>query len=189
MNRRSLVALLGLSLTAVLGGPLHAQSSLPAAGDRAIHFALPSGGGAGLGFRWMLEDNRSLIVDVWASLSEVVREEAVDAQGRVVSLSGEYRWFRGDLSAPVVPFLALDGEFTYRRSNSALDDRRVGSSVVAALGAEWFPLESMSVSGTTGIGLGWEHWFGDEIRFSSVPSLHEFRVFSFRSGLVISFWY
>ena len=172
-----------LLLLLLLPAAARAQSVLPDPGDRALSFSLPSGGGYGFGLRWMRSDGRSLGLDVTPSL-DWRRNETDDESETTWALSirPELRLYRGDAAGPVVPFAQYRLSVGY--SSHTQDRYGFGVGADVGIGVEWFPLEAMSVSGSTGLGLDYSRQGG-----GASPTTENVTLQSFRSELRIALWY
>lgn len=126
---------------------------LPPVGTRGVSFALPEGGGGSFGYRKMTGPARSLGVDLqfgfaWTDEDSDRRDD--DPPSRTdfaLGVAPDLRLYRM-ASGPVVPFLELGARLGYR--DAAGDPWGLDGALSVGLGAEWFPLQGMSVSGSTG---------------------------------------
>jgi hypothetical protein len=151
--RTTLVVALGVALAAVaVDSPeAAAQSAVPEVGSYAVMFSLPEGGGAGFGIRKMRgpTTNVGLEVQVGASHRWVSGEFAPsDDTSWSLGLRPDVRLYRRT-DGPVVPFLEWHGRVGYGGSSN--DAWSLSTALGVGLGVEWFPLEDMSVSGSTGV--------------------------------------
>ncbi len=195
--RRFLSLLLAFSFALLAPDSASAQSVLPEAGDRAITFGLPSGGGAGFGLRWMQTETRNFGLDV--ELDGVFRsfedEDDEDETDFSVVVSPNVRWYRGDQDGPVVPFIGIDGRLGYSTTDGrgapsfSEDLTRYELGASAFVGVEWFPLEAISIAGSTGFGVSWFRERADDERFAPFRDVDSLELRAFRSDLRISLWY
>jgi hypothetical protein len=129
------------------------RASTPPPGSHAVTFSLPDGGGAGFGVRRVLGSGANagleLLIGVSRSSTDTPTGELTSSNYQV-GLAPDIRLYRGS-SAPVVPFVELSGEIRYLKSDD--DDWVLRGVAGAGLGVEWFPLPSISVSGSTGLRL------------------------------------
>lgn len=143
-------------LVAAVSFPLElaaqSDSVLPAIGSYGVSFGLPSGGGAAFGLRKMISPttNAGLEIQIDFVWQDVAGEAVGPQPARTrfaLGVSPDVRLYRGS-SGPVVPFLELGATFTYQNGSSGWWG--VDNALGGGLGVEWFPLEAMSVSGSTG---------------------------------------
>jgi hypothetical protein len=81
----------------------------------------------------------------------------------------------------VVPFLELGGDVLYRDGTGLGWGGDLGAT--AGLGVEWFPLRSMSLSGSTGVRLAYRHVDGDGFSEDSLA------LGVFRSELLLNLYF
>lgn len=129
------------------------DSSTPAPGTYAVTFSLPSGGGGGFGVRKVLGSGANAGLELLLGYSR----NSTDAQNGEVTrsryhlgLAPDVRLYRGS-AAPVIPFVEISGDVSYLGSDDDAWELQAGTGI--GLGVEWFPLTSMSVSGSTGLRL------------------------------------
>lgn len=151
-------ALLGMSVGLLLGASEAAvgqdASRAPEDGSYGVFFDLPSGGGTGFGLRKMLSPSANLglgiLVDYRWDERERTGEPTRSGEIWRIGVRPDVRLYKGGTGS-VLPFLALAAEAAFTEndegpfSRSGLD---LGGSV--GIGAEWFPVSGMSVSGSTG---------------------------------------
>ena len=147
-------------LVAVVSLPfeLAAQSDsvLPASGSYGVSFGLPSGGGAAFGVRKMISSTTNAGLEIQIDFAWSDNAPAGAQRTRfALGVSPDLRLYRGS-SGPVVPFLELGLAFTYQ--NGPADFWGVNNAVGVGLGVEWFPLEAISVSGSTGARASYQYW-------------------------------
>lgn len=159
------------------------SSPLPPEGSYGLSFRLPDGGGAGFGFRTMLSPtlNAGVQLDVSYSRRERTDGDTGDTTSSAWGVAVRpdvrlYRWYTG----PVVPFIEVGGTFGYSEGERGSWRWEAGGRL--GLGVEWFPLESMSISGSTGIDGGYSH--------SQRPGRanREIRFGAFRSELLLNLY-
>lgn len=179
----------GAVLAATLHAPgLCAQSSrsLPPVGKHAVTFSIPNGGGSGFGIRKM----RSAATNVGLEVQLGVNRQWVDTGDNndfppddrtswSLGLRPDVRMYRR-IEGPVIPFLEWSGRLGYRRASGgpwALD-----GAVGVGLGVEWFPLEGMSISGSTGMA-------GTYSRSNSTSTTNNLALGLFRSDLILNLYF
>lgn len=157
MNRVAVTVLVSLVVAPSL---LAAQSGLPLppVGSHAVSFALPDGGGAGVGVRKLVSERRSVGVELQLGVAwhdvDTPQGEGQSQTTLSVGLSPDLRMYTRD-RGPVMPFVEWTGRVGYR--DGANDTWAVDGRLGLGLGVEWFPLPSMSVSGSTGLALSLLH--------------------------------
>ena len=135
-----------------------AGNTLPPPGSYALSFALPDGGGAGVGIRKMLSNQRSVGLELqlgasWQEFDDAVGEDHSHSSVNL-GLSPDLRLYRRQ-SGPVIPFIEWTTGIRYR--NGANDAWAVDGRLGMGLGVEWLPLPAMSISGTTGFVVTAQH--------------------------------
>lgn len=153
-----------LTCALLLWGPAslaaQAESVTPSEGSYGLWFSLPDGGGAGLGVRKMLSSTTNFGIGVvfgfrWEDVD--IPAGPQDARTSVsVGLRPDVRLYRST-SGRVIPFLALGGRFAYQKQSGAFDAWAVDFGTDVGIGAEWFPVDDMSVSGATGVEVLYRH--------------------------------
>ena len=165
-----------LALLLLAAAPAAAQEAVSARnalrpGAWSLSFGLPFGGGgpelgAGLGAWRMVSARTNLGVELDAYFQRADQEDAEGnereretARAGVAVAARRYL----DLGRAVAPFLA--GRVGAGLFREAVDGDDVPESVVSrgwsadargGVGVEWFPARSVSVSGSTGVGIGFE---------------------------------
>lgn len=156
--RQALLALVVLSLQPLaLSGQSRSRSVLPEAGSHGISFSLPSGGGASFGIRKMLSASTNGGIDLSLGVNHAKTETggvSNSATTTSVSVRPGARLYHAS-AGPVAPFLHLYGLVSY--VNGPNDMWTLGGGAGVGVGAEWFPLEHMSISGYTGLDAMVEH--------------------------------
>jgi len=144
---------LALLVTAVLyPHSIFAQVSPPEPGTYAVSFGFPSSGSGQLGIRKILGSGANAGLDLGFSFDRAEHERP-DSENETrtrwsVGLFPNVRFYRGG-RANVLPFLALNAGVAYEDRSE--DSWNVVVSGGGGVGVEWFPVSSMSLSGTTGI--------------------------------------
>ncbi len=146
-------ALVAFAVLAVQPLALSGQSRsvLPDVGSHAISFSLPSGGGGAFGIRKMLSARTNGGIDLSLSVNHAKTGTAGvtnSATTTTVSVRPGARLYHAS-AGPVAPFLHLYGLVSYL--NGPNDMWALGGGGGVGVGAEWFPLEHMSISGYTGL--------------------------------------
>lgn len=166
---RSLVIAFAVALPVEAAG--QTNDRLPLKGQYGISFAFPDGGGAGLGVRKLLSSTTNAGLELQFSVSHRNTEHppAADVSASVWSfgLAPDVRLYR-KIGVPVVPFLALDGIVRFQHAeNSNVFSTGAGIGI----GAEWFPIRSMSLSGSTGAVARYDHQEQPDGRIDNIVSL------------------
>jgi hypothetical protein len=146
---------LGLALTLTVAGTAAAQSPTALeAGARSISFALPGDEGAPtFGFWTMLSDQLNLGINLGISLANNKHDGTTVTKTTGFSIGPAVRYYTGALG-PVAPFFYGAGDFTYSKRNvPATDGANKIFGLSTGLGAEWFPVRSVSIGGFTGLRL------------------------------------
>lgn len=137
--------------------PALSQASPPESGTYALSFRFPSSASSQLGIRKILGSGANAGLNVGLSLNRAVNERAgLDDEVSTHWSAGLFpnvRFYRGG-RANVLPFFVLDAGISY--TDEADDASRLALSAGGGLGVEWFPVPSMSLSGTTGISLHYD---------------------------------
>jgi len=186
LQTRAVAVLLTTLVAPQLGPGLAAQSptSLPAVGTHAVTFSLPDGGGAGFGIRKM----RSATTNVGVEIQFGVSRRWVDSGDNnefppdggtswLVGLRPDVRLYRRT-EGPVLPFLEWNGHLGYQGASGGR--WVVDGSVGAGLGVEWFPLQGMSLSGSTGLAGTYT---------GADSGAHSLAVGMFRSELILNLYF
>jgi hypothetical protein len=178
MLRRVVSSALLLSAIAVFHpAPLLSQASPPESGAYGLSFRFPTSTSSQLGIRKMLGSGANAGLNMGLSFTRAVHERA-GSDDEVsthwsAGLFPNVRFYRGG-RANVLPFLVLDAGISY--TDEADDASRLALSAGGGLGVEWFPVASMSLSGTTGISLQYDRTKNDtpethaHTRLSSITS-------------------
>lgn len=167
---------------------LHAQEGpTPEVGTYGVAFNLPDGGGAGFGLRKMISERTNLGIDVTLDLDRrEFEDEAIGTDAATdwsIAVSPDLRLYR-DARGPVVPFLEIDALLGYAEESDVRSGITVGAG--AGIGVEWFPLDGMSISGSTGVSARFSH---DESDTASPASRDQFLVTAFRSQLTLNLYF
>jgi len=182
-----------LTLAALLVGAtpaLHAQEGRAPAptpvGDYVMSFSLPSGGGPGfgLGHQWSPRTRIQFNVAVdWEQQDTEVVEGVPAVRTRELSIEGgpELRIY-GLLDRPVLPFFHLTAFGGYEESSLDPSALRFGGEV--GVGAEWFPLRGVGISGQSGFRLS-----RTSPREDVGASVTTLRGGLFRSGLSLNLYF
>jgi hypothetical protein len=147
---------LGLALTLSVAGVAAAQSPTSLeAGARSISFALPGdAAGTNFGLWTMLSDQLNLGINVGLRLANSKIDGTTATKTTGISIGPAIRYYTGALG-PVAPFLYGGAEFGYSKQNVPTTDGSIKNfGLSTGLGAEWFPVRSISVGGFTGLRLG-----------------------------------
>jgi Autotransporter beta-domain len=195
----------GIGLTAaavatlLLAGPIAGQESpVPEKGAWSVSFAFPDGGGTAFGLTTMIANSWSVGLEIDLQSSDTDLEptagsvaassEVDDRQFMIGPVVKKYLGHRG----PVAPFLRGSFGFgwnsnTTRQTNATrkFDTFTFGARV--GIGADWFPVEGISLGGFTGIVVN---------RTDATNTLNDvgltqdtWAVTTFRSNLVFRIWF
>lgn len=165
--------------------PVAAQSArtLPAAGTWGLFFDLPDGGGSGVGLRRMLSEDRSLGLVLQFNAASLTREHGTppvtDEHSRFFAGVGADLRFYRRARGPVVPFVQTGTFVGYE--NGSGDDWSLAGDL--ALGAEWLPLDQVSVSAFAGMRAAWRRATDSTVR-DTATSLG-----LVRSGLALTLYF
>ena len=177
-NRTCPLALALLVTAALHPHPIFSQVSPPEPGTYAVSFQFPSSHSYQLGIRKVLSSgaNAGLNLSLSFDRAELERPDSGNEVATLwsVGLFPNLRLYRGG-RANVLPFLAFNAGVSYQdRGENGWNAAVSGGGGV---GVEWFPVASMSLSGTTGISLHYDRTEGEtpetgsnRIGFSSVTS-------------------
>ncbi|MBW3552068.1 MAG: hypothetical protein KY466_01090 [Gemmatimonadetes bacterium] len=161
----------------------------PEWGDWSLSFHLPSGGGAGFGF-WKQRGRDvalGLTVDGTLAFSDRENPDGDVSSSEVAFSVGpalkRYWWRDG----PVSPFFHTGLSATYRRAEvGATSSWRFGGGLTVGLGADWFPVQGISLGGHTGLGASYL-WATDN---DDVPGDQSLLVIDlFTSALTVHFYF
>jgi hypothetical protein len=182
---------LALGTLLVGGAPaLHAQEGRAPAptpvGDYVMSFSLPSGGGPGfgIGHQWSPRTRIQFQVAVdWEQQDTELAEGVPSVRTRDLSIEGgpELRIY-GLLDRPVLPFFHLTAFGGYEESSLDPSSLRFGGEV--GVGAEWFPVRGVGISGQSGFRL-----VRSAPRENLSPSVTTLRGALFRSGLSLNLYF
>ncbi len=131
--------------------PTPVQPPVPSEGSWGVSFNLPDGGGTGLGVRKMVSDRTNFGVDLTLDVDRRELENGAVSDERtswIVGVNPDLRLYRS-ARGPVVPFIEVEARVQYGESNE--DVSSFGAGAGLGLGVEWFPLDRMSISGSTGL--------------------------------------
>lgn len=145
-----------LSAAAAESATAQVSRSLPAPGTWGLAFALPGGGGSGVGLRRMIAPERSLGLDLRLGVSRRTSEFPGATEERsqtVVGVGADLRLYRRT-EGPVVPF--VQPAVSVEHADADGTDTWSATSGLS-LGAEWLVLDQVSVSATAGAGVSWRH--------------------------------
>jgi hypothetical protein len=140
-----------LAAATLHGAGVAAQSVLPEVGTHAAMFSLPEGGGAGFGIRKMRGPTTNVGLEVQFGASHRWASDEVESSEHTswsLGLRPDVRLYRRT-DGPVVPFLEWNGRLGYAGSSN--DSWSLSTSLGVGLGVEWFPLDDMSVAGSSGV--------------------------------------
>lgn len=205
MRRSSsvLLALLGIPLLGVLMSPGSgtAQDWRPEWGDRSIAFAMPGGGGGGLGIWWHRAGRRSraleLDLDTGASLDVGGEVDRYSLQ-TTASLGLAFKRYGAAVGSVSPHLYGGTGIRGHWRNQGANDPSRAAYSLWGAgaytrlgLGVDWFPLERISVGGHTGGSL--DYWYQNPPAGTGLtgdqPRRHSLAFGLFTSGLSLHIYF
>lgn len=196
---RPLLAAVALALFAGALHPLHAQA--PEKGNYSVAILLftdETGTVVNFGRQWTDRLFVGVELDLReASVEEEVTNPSLGVDTRVANsdfaIGPVARWYGSPLG-PVVPFFRLRGlvgwgDRTFEQVGIQVyndDITRLAAS--AGIGAEWFPMDQVSISGYTGLQVSHEVV---ERTFNSGESIKQTRFNSgtYRSALSISFYF
>lgn len=170
----TLVAFL-FSLTPALA---QEKDPLPPAGSYSIGFDLPEGGGGGFIVRKMVRSGVSAGIHLTGQASWVERTGEASSRNWTVGAYPDLRWYRSPVGR-VVPFIVLGLGLEFDSNDAVKTSARTG------LGAEWFPVDGVSIVGSTGISVGYSR---SEEKHEGETMVHEVSSLNlFRSALSLNF--
>ena len=148
-----------LLLLSPVWGSAQESANVPEPGSYGFSFDLPSGGGTGFGIRRMMSPSSNLGVSIVVGYrkddSERPAEPDETRTSWSIGLRPDLRLYRRNARS-VLPFLSLEAEVGYNKQTAdefEASGFKLGMGV--GVGAEWFPLEEMSISGSTGVNIAY----------------------------------
>lgn len=149
------VVALSLAFTPIAG---QEHAAIPDVGSWGISFLLPEGGGnGGFGIRRIMSER------VNAGLEFTFDHRWEETQGGGIGFKGtgwgfgihpDVRIYK-EVTGRVVPFLLLATGIDYAKA--ANDATFTGLFARSGVGVEWFPVDAVSVVGSTGVAFTWNH--------------------------------
>lgn len=166
------------------------EAQVPRAGTFGVSFDVPEGGGAGLGLRYLPSDNLNMGINFDFDVSYEPASDDGTQPGQEsrtdwsLGFSPDFRFYQG-AGNPVAPFFELGLGVTYAKlSEGDLSDLVVRGSV--GVGAEWFPTQSVGISGATGVETIFVH---SKLGGEPETTADEVSVGVFRSELTLNLYF
>jgi len=186
MNRTlgaSCIAMAMLFLGVGLGQAQEARA-IPEPGRYGLSFRLPEGGGTGFGIRRIMTERINLGLEItfdyaWAE----TRGEPLDlkSSGRSMGIHPDLRFYLRT-TGRIVPFLMVAAGIDHAKSPT--DESFLGYLGRAGIGAEWFPVDRVSVVGSTGVGMTYSHLERTQNR-----ERNNFDLTMFRSAITLNLYF
>ena len=187
-----------LLLLAAAAVPASAQSPVPDDADWSVSFALPEGGGSNFGLARMVGDLWQFGLEIGFESSDTdlgpvgnngAAENEVDDKSFLIG--PVIKRYIG-VSGPVAPYLraSFGAGWTnneVRQTNAVRVAKTRNFSSRLAVGAEWFPVEGISIGGHTGVLLQYIR-AENTVNEAGVEQI-TWSTNTFRSGLNLRIWF
>lgn len=147
-----------MAAAALLIGASAAQAQGPEAltpGKTSIAFSIPTSGSNSFGIWKQLTPTRALGINAAVEYGRIDEDSGNDRSEFAISLAPSMKWYRS-LSRTVAPFIQGSAGVGYNRVVNEVGDQEIESdgfnvNASAGLGVDWFPLNSISIGGFTGL--------------------------------------
>lgn len=179
-----------LTMVLTLFGASTALAQRPAtleSGKKSISFTLPGDGWAqSFGFWNMLSDNMNLGINVGLNVRSGSVDGTTTTKQTGFNVGPAIRYYTANLG-PVVPFLYGSGDIGFTKESQPGDESLTALGLAGGLGAEWFPLDNIGISGYTGITLN-HSWTSAQVAGSTRKGTTT-RLGTVTSGLSINLYF
>jgi len=178
--------------------PASAQSPVPEKGTWSVSFALPEGGGSNFGIANLVGEQWQLGLEMNFQSSDTdlgpvgdnnAAENEIDDKNFLIGPVIKY--YIGE-SGPVAPYLRASfgagwNNNEVRQTNAVRVTKTTDYSSRLAVGAEWFPVDGISIGGHTGVLLRYTR-AESTINDNGVEQI-TWSTNTFRSGLNLRIWF